>query len=42
MPSTVIELACPDLSVEPAIAGAAEPTSFVVSGPERPPRQVLA
>jgi len=42
MPSTVIELACPDLSVEPAIAGGAEPTSFVVSGPERPPRQVLA
>jgi len=42
MPSAAIEVPSPDLSSEPTATVAAEPTSFVVSGPERPPRQVLA
>jgi hypothetical protein len=42
MPSAAIVVPSPDLSSEPAATVAAEPTSFVVSGPERPPRQVLA
>jgi hypothetical protein len=42
MPSAAIEVPSPDLSSEPAATVVAEPTSFVVSGPERPPRQVLA
>jgi hypothetical protein len=42
MPSAAIAVPSPDLSSEPAATVAAEPTSFVVSGPERPPRQVLA
>jgi len=42
MPFAAIEVPSPDLSSERAATVVAEPTSFVVSGPERPPRQVLA
>lgn len=42
LPSAVIKVPSPELSSEPAATVAAEPTSFIVSGPERPPRQVLA
>ena len=43
MPSAAIEVvSCPDLSSEHAATVAPEPASFVVGGPERPPRQVLA
>lgn len=42
MPSAAIEVPSPDLSCVPAATVAAEPASIVVSGPERPPREVLA